>query len=331
MSIPGRTPGTPPTSLVVDASVVIKWHVAEDHSEAASRLLRDDAPLLHVPDLTFSEVGNTLWKKVRRGELTEDQARGIAHLVVLAPLTVHLSAPLVEAALEIALHAGRTVYDSLYIALAVHLDSRLVTADEKLYNALKDGPLGDRITWVEDDLGLPAATDAEDYEIDVNLLTSDYNADEIELLYSFHTSNCLVDADLVHLKGIAADLPELYLTGPGITDAGMVNLRDLVNLRVLDLPSTSITDAGLTYVGCLHRLRSLNLRQTAITDAGLAHLSRLTELHKLVLWGTRVTDAGLVHLRALSELRELDLEETEVSETGVEELRRALPDVEITR
>ena len=60
-------------------------------------LLRDDAAL-HVPDLMFPEVGNILWKKVRRGDLTEEQARGIARLVVAAPLAVHPSAPLLEAA-----------------------------------------------------------------------------------------------------------------------------------------------------------------------------------------------------------------------------------------
>jgi len=79
--------------MVVDASVVIKWHVTEVHSNAALRLLRDDAPALHVPDLVYPEVGNILWKKVRRGDLTEEQARRIGHLLAVAPLTVHPSAP----------------------------------------------------------------------------------------------------------------------------------------------------------------------------------------------------------------------------------------------
>lgn len=86
--------------------------------------------------------------------------REIAHLVVMAPLAVHSSAPLMEDALEIALRTGRTVYDSLYMALAVQLDCRLVTSDAKLYNALKDGPLGAHILWVEDDLGIPAVAKA---------------------------------------------------------------------------------------------------------------------------------------------------------------------------
>jgi predicted nucleic acid-binding protein len=146
-----------PGCLVLDASVVIKWHVAEVHAEAARRLLGDDAPELLVPDLVFPEVGNILWKKVRRGDLTEEQARGIAHLVAVAPLEVHPSAPLLEAAFEIATRTGRTVYDSLYVALAVHSGGPLITAGERLYNALKDGPLGAYILWIEDDLGAPAA------------------------------------------------------------------------------------------------------------------------------------------------------------------------------
>ena len=37
MSTGGGPPGTSLTCLVVDASVVIKWHVAEVHTDAARR------------------------------------------------------------------------------------------------------------------------------------------------------------------------------------------------------------------------------------------------------------------------------------------------------
>jgi predicted nucleic acid-binding protein len=141
--------------MVVDASVVIKWHVPENHSEAAQRLLTRDWITLHVPDLSSPELGNILWKKVRRGELSEDQAREIARLLAVAPLVVHRSVDLLEAALEIALGTGRTVYDSMYIALAVHLDCPLVTADEKLVNALHGSFLQTHIAWVEDVLPNP--------------------------------------------------------------------------------------------------------------------------------------------------------------------------------
>jgi predicted nucleic acid-binding protein len=62
------------TPHVVDASVVIKWFVNEVHAEAARRL-QEDQYQLFAPDLLWSECGNILWKKVRRGELTPDEAR----------------------------------------------------------------------------------------------------------------------------------------------------------------------------------------------------------------------------------------------------------------
>jgi predicted nucleic acid-binding protein len=328
VSSAGGSPGSPASCLVVDASVVIKWHVTEIHSDAAQRLLADDGPALHVPDLMFPEVGNILWKKIRRGELTEEQARGIAHLVVAAPLEVHPSAPLMEAAFEIATRTGRTVYDSLYVALAVRLDCRLVTADERLRNALKEGPLGDYILWVEDDPGIFAGGGAEDIVIAGNYSPT-HSADEIELIYSFFTSDRLADSDLAHLAGLAADLRELYLQSPGVTDAGLLHVRGLVKLTTLYLGGTSVTDAGLAHLGGLTGLHTLNLAGTAITDAGLVHLAGLTGIRKLVLWGTHVTDVGLTHLRGLTNLRELDIERTKVSAVGVEGLRSALPGIEI--
>ena len=46
------------------------------------------------------------------------------------------SAVLLGLAFRIAIAFDRTVYDSLYIALAVHSKSQLVTADERLANAV---------------------------------------------------------------------------------------------------------------------------------------------------------------------------------------------------
>ena len=149
------------------------------------------------------------------------------------------------------------------------------------------------ILWVEGDLGVPTAAIAEDFEIDLDAL-SRYSADEIQLLFSYHTGDRLTDADLTALSGLAAHLQELYLSNPAVTDAGMVNLRGLLNLAMLDLRGTSVTDAGLEHIGGLVGLRTLNLAETAVTDAGLAHPRGLSGLRRLVLWGTRVTDAGLV-------------------------------------
>ena len=62
--------------LVVDASVAVKWFLPEIHSQAANRLLNSEFELLS-PDLIWSELGNVLWKRWRRRELTEEAASEI--------------------------------------------------------------------------------------------------------------------------------------------------------------------------------------------------------------------------------------------------------------
>ena len=52
--------------------------------------------------------------------------------------------------LEIACGENRTVYDSLYLAAAIALQSSLVTADAKFYRALSKGPISAHLLWVED-------------------------------------------------------------------------------------------------------------------------------------------------------------------------------------
>jgi predicted nucleic acid-binding protein len=125
--------------FVVDASVVVKWFVPEIHSDAARRLLV--MPHEYVaPDLLFAETANTIWKKVRREELTAEEGQQlVADLGQIAVEAVPCRA-LAEDAHALANATGRTVYDSMYVALAVRLDTRLITADDRLEAALKGIP-----------------------------------------------------------------------------------------------------------------------------------------------------------------------------------------------
>jgi predicted nucleic acid-binding protein len=134
---------------VADASVAVKWYVPEIHSDEALRLL-EPGNELHVPDLMQAEVGNILWKKARRGELTPSEARRMAGAILVAPLRVHATSSLLDGALDIALRTDRTVYDALYVALAVALDVGLVTADRRLFQALERSTLRRHVTWVQD-------------------------------------------------------------------------------------------------------------------------------------------------------------------------------------
>jgi len=139
--------------FVVDASVAIKWFVPEVHHEAARRLLREGFELLS-PDLVRAEVGNVLWKKWRRGELSAGEAVAILRDFGRFPLRIRTSASLVEGTWTVAERFGRSFYDGLYVALAVETESSLVTADLRLYNALRDDALADALAdnllWVEE-------------------------------------------------------------------------------------------------------------------------------------------------------------------------------------
>jgi predicted nucleic acid-binding protein len=135
--------------FVVDASVAIKWFLPENHSEAALRLLTQPHTL-HAPDLIFSEFGNVLWKRVRRNEILKKEADAILEGLRTLNLQVQPSQALIPLALEIACGENRTVYDSLYLAAAIALQSPLITADARFFRALSKGPFSAHLLWVED-------------------------------------------------------------------------------------------------------------------------------------------------------------------------------------
>jgi predicted nucleic acid-binding protein len=136
---------------VIDASVALKWYLPEVHYERAVRLLerqRAGEVRFHVPDLFLAETGNVLRKKHRTGELDRPEMRRIAQALGAVPKTVYPTAVLLPAALDLAADLDRTVYDCLYLALAGALDCPLVTADQKLYRALRATAWQNRLTWV---------------------------------------------------------------------------------------------------------------------------------------------------------------------------------------
>lgn len=128
--------------VVVDASVGVKWTLAGD----GERLVDEAFAVLDqyekgeirivVPDLFWVEVGNVLWKAVRTGRISKELGEEALATMLERNLPTVPSAPLLEKAFEIGTDYGRTVYDSVYVALARHSHAQLITADERLANAL---------------------------------------------------------------------------------------------------------------------------------------------------------------------------------------------------
>jgi predicted nucleic acid-binding protein len=128
--------------FVVDASVAAKWFLP-----AAGETLTDEAlEFLHgyttgqirliVPDVFWAEFANILWKAVRQGRCRKDTADAAIAAMKDRNLPTVPSLALLEAAFAIANAFQRTVYDSLYVALAISSKAELLTADERLARAL---------------------------------------------------------------------------------------------------------------------------------------------------------------------------------------------------
>jgi predicted nucleic acid-binding protein len=125
--------------VVVDASVGVKWVIAEPGFEEARRLRARHSFV--TPELFMTETANTLWKKARNRELTIAEATLAHRILMLAPIEVRPMGPPIASALQLALDLAHPVYDCIYLALAVAEGIPIVTADARLARKLAGGAL----------------------------------------------------------------------------------------------------------------------------------------------------------------------------------------------
>ena len=129
-------------TFVVDASVVAKWAlpaIIEPLAKEADQFLRDyvaNRVDILVPDLFWLEIGNFFWKAARRGTIAATMADRGFDLMLERNLRTVPGRTILSDAMRIALDFDRTIYDSTYVALAVAAHCELLTADERMVNAL---------------------------------------------------------------------------------------------------------------------------------------------------------------------------------------------------
>ncbi len=117
-------------TLVVDASVALKWLVLEDMSDVAKEL-SGTADRLTAPRLIATEIVNALARKTTQGMLTSHQAA--YHFNALRQFLPDLIEvdELIEPALENACALRHPIYDLIYLEAARRLDTPLITADRR--------------------------------------------------------------------------------------------------------------------------------------------------------------------------------------------------------
>ena len=137
---------------VIDASVAVKWFFEEHDSERAGVLrdfLAERNTAIHVPDFFDLEVGNVIWKKLRRGEISHSYVDRILTEFQTLPRRRESSGDLLQPAVNLACALGCTVYDASYVALASLRGCSVITADQKLFRVVEKSPWEKRVVLLE--------------------------------------------------------------------------------------------------------------------------------------------------------------------------------------
>jgi predicted nucleic acid-binding protein len=128
------------SAFVVDASVALAWYFGDEISALAdAAFIASDSALFVVPSHWYNEVANGIWAGERR-------ARSAVNDV--APFVSWLSGRVIEVddiepelslstILPLARETGLTVYDALYLELAMRRDLPIATLDNRLAAAAK--------------------------------------------------------------------------------------------------------------------------------------------------------------------------------------------------
>jgi predicted nucleic acid-binding protein len=134
-------------TIVIDASVALKWVLDEPGQEAADALLDEE---LLAPALWLVEAANALWRRTRQGELTQDEARERLIELGNAPVATSPIEDDLFAAADLAAELGHPVYDCLYLATAIREDAYVVTADHRFHAVVSQSPtLAGRVRMLE--------------------------------------------------------------------------------------------------------------------------------------------------------------------------------------
>lgn len=127
------------SEAVIDASVTTRWFIEDDPLHRACLAARETYDAV-APSRVLTETANALWRYVRVGRLSIAAACDAVGYVDDEVVTIS-DADLVRAAQRLSHDADHSVYDCLYVALAMRIGAPLVTADLRMARKF-DGQAG---------------------------------------------------------------------------------------------------------------------------------------------------------------------------------------------
>jgi predicted nucleic acid-binding protein len=125
-----------PETLVVDCSVAAKWALQEPGRNDALRLLDEQEAgniSLIAPDLLLTEFAGLIAKRTRRKLMPAAQGYRAVRLMEESDLRLFEISPLLGRALDLAINGQMSLWDCIYLALAIEHDCQLITADVRLF------------------------------------------------------------------------------------------------------------------------------------------------------------------------------------------------------
>ncbi|PIS28635.1 hypothetical protein COT42_07425 [Candidatus Saganbacteria bacterium CG08_land_8_20_14_0_20_45_16] len=134
--------------IILDASVILRWFIEEEQSDKARKIQDDylvDKLDIAVPDLLLYEVANAL--RFNKSFEVDEIDQVLTSLSDLGIKVLPINYALVGEAARLAYNYELTVYDAIYVELSLKLGAEFVTADQKLFEKVKDLP---RITLLSD-------------------------------------------------------------------------------------------------------------------------------------------------------------------------------------
>ena len=140
--------------FVVDASVAVKWLVAEEDADIADQLAASGQEL-HAPRLMASEVANVLWRKARVGQMERADAAAAMALLADMPVRWNDDETVSADAVRLALALDHPVYDCMYLALAHRIGATVVTADRRFVTAVALTEHGETVVTLADHVATP--------------------------------------------------------------------------------------------------------------------------------------------------------------------------------